>query len=131
MWQSLHDADVQEDPFARQMEGLAQTLGAGSNRGLLHSVVGKDNEGQIVIAAATGALDDVSRFLASIMKLRYAIVLDNGGSVGWMWCTHGARESTLLLAGPNWRPRGTAFIQIRPHGFLQPEIHPVLRELSR
>jgi len=52
-----------------------------------------------------------------------AIVLDNGGSVGWLYWPGNGVKPILLVAGPNHRPAGTVFLDLPSGGFPQPQAH--------
>jgi hypothetical protein len=125
-WQELKDRGQSDADLAKQMEDEAKRLGVGPSRDLLHSAVVQRYDGTLVAFAVTGALTDIASELAQRWDVEHAILLDNGGSVGWQALVTGDEAPKLLLSGPNYRPRGTAFMQFDIGDFLQPKSHPLL-----
>jgi hypothetical protein len=108
------------------MEDEAQRLAVSPSYDLLHSVLAQRFDGAVVAFAITGALTDIASELAQRWDVQHAVLLDNGGSVGWQALIPGAEAPKLLVAGPNYRPKGTAFMQFDIGDFLQPQSHPLL-----
>ena len=125
-WHRLRDEEAPEDIFFREMEAVALRHGAQESSGLLHSIIAETLAGEILLVAVCGSLHNVALFLAQTLKVRNAVLLDNGGSVGWIYHPKRAHQPVMLLAGPNWRPRGTVFMLIPTKGFLQPAMHPLV-----
>jgi len=124
-WQVLKDTP--DEDFAHKLNQLAEKYGAQKSCNLLHSVIAQRYDGSLVAFAITASLDAIADELASSWKIKHAILLDNGGSVGWLSFLKGKSEGTLLVAGPNYRPRGMAFLDLRPTGFVHPHHHPCLK----
>jgi hypothetical protein len=97
-----------------------------SSRNLLHSVIAQRQNGKLVAFAVTGALTDIAKELAKNWQIRHAILLDNGGSVGWRTLLAQRKEDTLLVAGPNHRSPGLVFLDLWIEDFPHPCQHPAL-----
>lgn len=126
LWQELKDQQLEDTDLATQMEDEAKRLSVSPSRDLLHSVLAQRFDGILVAFAITGALTDIASELAQRWDVQHAVLLDNGGSVGWQALVPGAEAPRLLVAGPNYRPKGTAFMQFDIGDFLQPQSHPLL-----
>lgn len=122
-WEDGNRECLDEDEYAARLEQVAARFGAGPSRKLLHSLIGIDYDGVIHIVAITGALDDIARELVDRFRMRHAILLDNGGSVGWLYRPGPHQHARLLVAGPNRRPAGTVFLSITTDGFPHPTEH--------
>lgn len=127
-WQEGRDRGLPPGALLARLDAVALEHGARPSQNLLHSVVGRRDDGGWVIAGVTGALEDIARYLVSRHRVRDAIVLDNGGSVAWAWLAQGAATAQVLLAGANHRPKGTAFLMLNAPGFLQPAAHRALAD---
>lgn len=125
-WHRLRDEGAPEDTFFREMEAVAARHGVQESSGLLHSIIAQTIAGEILLVGVCGGLHSIAFFLAQTLKVRHAVLLDNGGSVGWMYLPRRAHQPVMLIAGPNWRPKGTAFLLIPTKGFLHPAMHPLL-----
>ena len=90
---------------------------------LLHSLLAQREDGSMLAFAITGSLDAIARELTESWGVHQAFVLDNGGSVGWMSCLRGSDQGTTLVAGPNHRPAGLAFLDLWPASFVHPRGH--------
>jgi hypothetical protein len=126
LWQKLKDQELDDANLATQMEEEARRLAVTPSRDLLHSVLAQRFDGILVAFAITGALTDIASELAQRWDVQHAVLLDNGGSVGWQALIPGTDAPKLLVAGPNYRPKGTAFMQFDIGDFLQPQSHPLL-----
>lgn len=126
LWQELKDQQLDDTDLVTQMEEEARRLAVSSSRDLLHSVLAQRFDGILVAFAITGALNDIASELAQRWGIQHAVLLDNGGSVGWQALIPDADAPKLLVAGPNYRPQGTAFLQFDLGDFLQPQSHPLL-----
>lgn len=130
VWQVLSDrwqqglnageTDEQQEAAARE---IAERHGVRESTHLLHSVLARRRDGSLFAFAATGSLRQIGRTLVERWDIADAIVLDNGGSVGWMAVEPGGGPPTLVVAGPNYRPRGTVFIVMHTGRFLHPQAH--------
>ncbi len=128
-WQRAKDQGAEDYLIAQRMEKLASYYGVKKSYNLLHSVIAERYDESLVAFAITGALDEIAEELASNWHVRHALLLDNGGSVGWQTlipAPKGKYKETLLVAGPNYRPRGLVFIDLWVEEFIHPRRHPVL-----
>jgi hypothetical protein len=126
LWQELKDQQLADADLAARMEAEAVRLSVAPSHDLLHSVLAQRFDGVLVAFAITGALAGIASELADRWDVQHAVLLDNGGSVGWQALIPGAEAPKLLVAGPNYRPKGTAFLQFDLGEFLQPQGHPLL-----
>jgi hypothetical protein len=129
-WQEGLDRDLTESDLAQVMEAVGQRHVAAPSYNLLHSMLAVDREGCVMSFALTGSLDGIARHLARRWGVRDAVLLDNGGSVGWWSRSPGSEEAVLLVAGPNYRPRGTVFLDFEIDQFLQPLAHVALDDMA-
>ncbi len=129
-WQRGKDEDVPDYVLDQRMDRIAKRYGIQLSRNLLHSVIAERQNGELLALAMTGGLTDIARELATNYQVRHAVLLDNGGSVGWHTILNGDDKATLLVAGPNYRPRGLVFIDLWVNDFVHPHEHLVL-SLSR
>ena len=111
-WQDAHGAGLSDDALQARLDATARRLGVGPRQGLLHSVVASQADGTLLLVAVTGALDAIAQTLVERLQVVDALVLDNGGSVGYLRWAPEATEPVLLVAGPNRRRRGTVFLEI-------------------
>ena len=90
-WEEGKQQGLSDDELADRMEQVAAAYGALPSRNLLHSVLGQRPDGTLVAVALTGPLDGIAQVLVRDLGIHNAIVLDNGGSVGWLyWPGNGA-----------------------------------------
>jgi hypothetical protein len=76
----------------------------------LHNCAGVTVDGKLIVIIANGRLEDIGGKLADL-GARRAIVLDNGGSSSVFYFRNSQVDSGLqLVAGPNFRPAGTAYL---------------------
>ncbi len=122
-WEEGKQQGLSDDELTGRMERLAASYGALPSRNLLHSVLGQRPDGTLIVVALTGPLDGIAQVLVRDLGIHNAIVLDNGGSVGWLYWPGNGTEPTLLVAGPNHRPAGTVFLDLSTGGFPQPQAH--------
>ena len=108
-----------------RLQQIAIRYDAAPSRNLLHSIVGQCSDGSLLFVGITGALSDIAQLLINCWDVEDAIILDNGGSVGWLYYPGNGREPILLLAGPNRRAEGTVFLELFSGEFLQPKSHSV------
>lgn len=125
-WQGAKDTGLMDAAMADRVQCVAARHRARPSRHLLHSLIAKRADGNLLLIAITGSLDGIARHLSERWNAEAAILLDNGGSVGWWLRTTGSEQAKLLIAGPNYRPRGTAFLDLRLNGFINPCEHPAL-----
>ncbi len=123
-WQQLRDQGLPEEEVAGRLEELAVRHGAGPSRNVLHSVLGQRADGGLLAVAVVGPLDGIARLLQREWQVRDAIVLDNGGSVGWLYFGKKGEPARLLVAGPNHRQPGTVFLSVELDAFPRPSAHP-------
>lgn len=131
-WHDLADAwevgkqnGLDDEAIFARIEAVAERHRAKPSRNILHSVLGGRVDGSVLCAAITGSLTDIASGLVAL-GIEQAIVLDNGGSVGWYYCPEGRAEPVVVVAGPNHRPSGTVFIAFDLGSFPQPVSHPLL-----
>lgn len=131
-WHDLADAwevgkhhGLDDEAIYQRIEAIAQRHRAKPSCNILHSVLGGRADGSVLCAAITGSLTEIASRLVAL-GIEQAIVLDNGGSVGWYYCPEGGAEPVVVVAGPNHRPSGTAFIAFDLGRFPQPVSHPLL-----
>lgn len=129
-WQEGLDRKLSEADVAQVMAEVGERRAAAPSRNLLHSMIAVDREGCVMSFALTGSLDGIAAHLARHWGVRDAVLLDNGGSVGWWSRSPGNEEAVLLVAGPNYRPQGTAFLDFRIDQFLQPLAHAALDDMA-
>jgi len=122
-WEEGKQQNLPDDELADRMEQVAVAYGAQPSRNLLHSVLGQRPDGTLVIVALTGPLDGIAQVIVRDLGIHNAIVLDNGGSVGWLYWPGNGAKPILLVAGPNHRPAGTVFLDFPTGGFPQPQAH--------
>ena len=127
-WQQLRDDSKSDEEIAQAMESLACKLRVNPSNSKLHSVLAQRDDGSLVAFAITGTLLDIAQQLAR-WQVHDAILLDNGGSVGWQFLAKGNAHGTLLVAGPNYRPRGTVFMDVWVKKFLHPHVHDALKQV--
>jgi hypothetical protein len=131
-WQALSDAwedgkasGLPDEDLALRLESLARSLGAEESRDLLHSAIGQNANGDIFLFAVTGSLRGIAKLLAERFLIEQAFLLDNGGSVGWLYIDAQAQTpARFIVSGPNFRAKGSAFLIFPTSGFLQPSEHP-------
>jgi hypothetical protein len=76
----------------------------------LHNCAGVTAEGELIVMMANGNLEHIGRKLAELGATR-AIVLDNGGSSSAFYFPSIDVDSGIqLMAAPNFRPAGTAYL---------------------
>jgi hypothetical protein len=131
LWQTARDEGRDESELAATMLAAARRLGVEPNRDNLHSMIAETRDGSVFVFAISGALDSIARHLVKRWKVFNAILLDNGGSVGWFYCPKGGNKPAFLLAGPNHRENGTAFLALETHGFPRPRGHACLTDWKR
>lgn len=127
-WQEARDAGLTESEHAASLRAIAEAHGVGPGGDRLHSLVAETRDGRLLAVALTGSLPEIARHLVERWSVAHAILLDNGGSVGWFFCPKGRDSATLLVGGPNRRESGTAFMSLRTRGFLQPRTHECLAD---
>ena len=76
----------------------------------LHNCAGVTDDGRLIVIIANASLKEIAAKLAAL-GARRAIVLDNGGSSSVFYFRNTEISSGIqLVAGPNFRPAGTAYI---------------------
>ena len=125
-WQDMRNRNVEAASVAAELEHMAETRGVQQSRHLLHSLIAQRHDGSIVAFAISGALHHISRHISRSWNVQHAVLLDNSGSVGWLSRLARQSDSILLVAGPNYRPRGTVFLDISLPEFMRPSEHPAL-----
>lgn len=131
-WHELADAwevgkqdGLDDESICMRIDAIAERHRAKPSRNILHGVLGGRADGSVLCAAITGSLTDIACRLVAL-DIEQAIVLDNGGSVGWYYCPKTGATPVVVVAGPNHRPSGTVFIMFDLGSFPQPVSHPVL-----
>lgn len=128
VWQTARDEGRSEEELVAAVLATARRHGV-TNDGLnLHSIIAETQDGAIVAFAISGALESIGRHLVSRWNVANAILLDNGGSVGWLYCGRGGDCPVLLVGGANRREHGTAFLVLETRGFPRARMHPCLTE---
>lgn len=122
-WQAARDDGVDETEITHRMDAVAGKMGAAPAGPLLHQVFAQRSDGAILLIAITECLWKIPDRLVAL-GVTHAVVADNSGSVTQVYCPKGADRGTLLLAGPNHRPAGTAWLALECGGYLQPAAHP-------
>jgi hypothetical protein len=126
LWQQCKDENLSDEELTARMDRLAASRRVRPSEHLLHSVIAQRWDGSLVAFAITGGLKSIARVLSARWNVRHAVLLDNGGSVGWLALMPGADSPAVLVAGANYRPRGTAFLVFDIGGFLHPLAHDAL-----
>ncbi len=121
-WELGKQDGLSDEALFRRLQGIATAHKAVPSQNLLHSLMAQTQDKQIFFMTATGALTDIARQLV-LLNAKNAILLDNGGSIGWRYLRKKGGEPLMLVAGPNHRPNGTVFISIDLTKFLQPASH--------
>ena len=124
-WENNQNTGLSYHEIAQRMQQIADRHNVKPSQNLLHSVVGQCDDGTLLFAAITGSLIDIAQQLRHTWNVLNAIVLDNGGSVGWLYYPGNNFAPVLLVAGPNRRPAGTVFLKLRIDQFLQPQAHSI------
>jgi hypothetical protein len=76
----------------------------------LHNCAGVTVDGKLIVMIANASLTEIAAKLAAL-GARRAIVLDNGGSSSVFYFRNtDVNSGVQLLAGPNFRPAGTAYL---------------------
>lgn len=127
LWQTCKDSGLPDDQVASEMDRLAASFSIQPAESLLHSVIAQGWDGTMAVFAITGGLAAIATELVELWGVRHAVLLDNGGSVGWHALVQDCDSPSLLVAGANYRPRGTAFLVFTLPGFLHPQGHGALR----
>lgn len=122
-WEAGHQEGVRDSELAASLLAIAQRHGAAPSNRYLHSVLAETVDGRLLAFALTGSLEEIAVHLAGQCNVSNAILLDNGGSVGWFYCPKAAPRPTLLVGSPNRRDRGTAFLSLETRGFPQATVH--------
>ncbi len=126
IWQKNKDCNLGETALAQRIEAVASSKNTKPSRHLLHSLLAINQDDEILVFAITGSLDVIATRLVKHWQVRNALLLDNGGSVGWWSRIPGSSEANLLVAGPNYRPDGMVFLDLRVQDFVRPCAHPAL-----
>ena len=74
-----------------------------------HSSLGIDQQGNLILVAMHGSLPDVGRTLLE-NGVRRALMMDQGGSVGYFLWSSGTEGSACLATGSYFRPRAHAVL---------------------
>lgn len=122
-WHRARARDEVGVEISAALNQLALKHGASPSQNLLHSIIGQTFDERLTVFAITGSLDQIAQDLRRRWAIRNALVLEDGGSVGWLFCPEGETVGKLLVAGPNRREKGTAFLNILTGGFVQPVMH--------
>jgi predicted NBD/HSP70 family sugar kinase len=123
-WKRAKDRGVEDYEIEQRMNKIANCyVGVQESRNLLHSIMAVRHDGELIAFAITGGLSDIAKELATKHQVRHAVLLDNGGSVGWHTLLEGKNDRVLLVASPNYRPRGMVFIDFWVEGFVHPREH--------
>jgi hypothetical protein len=126
-WETAHRGGVSEAELAASLHEIAARHGAAERRYYLHSIIAETPNSGIVAFALTGSLEGIAAHLAAQWNVSNAILLDNGGSVGWLYCPRDERNAALLVGAPNRRDRGTAFLSIETRGFPLATVHNAIK----
>lgn len=118
-WQALHDAflstlDAESVVAALAMQDALLALPEPLRRcdSYLHSLLGVDQQGNLVNIVAYGLLEDLGR-LAAARGCRRAVCVENSGSVMPTFLPEGWPGLVIpLLRAPNFRPRGRVLLLI-------------------
>ncbi len=127
-WQAAHSENLPHPEFAALMLAIARKYGVTASRHTLHSLIAEAQDGTLRAFALNGSLKAIAQHLVQRWKVTNAILLDNGGSVGWFYCPRDRSTPTLLVGGPNRRDSGTAFLSLETRGFPQPRMHTSLMD---
>ena len=125
-WERARRDNVPESELAASLLAVARRHGASARRYYLHSVIAELPHGRIAAFALTGTLEEIAVHLASRWNVSNAILLDNGGSIGWFYCPKDGQQASLLVGAPNRRGRGTAFLSLETRGFPHATVHNAL-----
>jgi hypothetical protein len=125
-WQEAHDEGRSAEECARSLRIISQRHGVRERRHHLHSMIAAMTDGRILAFALTGPLAGIAEHLAKHWHVANAILLDNGGSVGWLYHAKDGLRPTLVVGATNRRENGTAFLSVRTGRFLEPRMHPFL-----
>jgi hypothetical protein len=123
VWQTAHDEGGDDVDVVAAVLAAARKHGVTSNGQNLHSIIAQTREGATFAFAISGTLESIAGHLVSRWQVANAILLDNGGSVGWFYYAKGGDCAALLVGGANRRENGTAFLAVQTHGFPQPRMH--------
>lgn len=86
------------------------TAGLAVQRTYLHNCAGVTDDGKLIVVIANASLTEIAAKLADL-GARRAIVLDNGGSSSVFYFRNTDVQAGIqLVAGPNFRPAGTAYL---------------------
>ena len=86
------------------------TAGLVVQRTYLHNCAGVTDDGKLIVIIANASLTEIAAKLADL-GARRAIVLDNGGSSSVFYFRNTDLDRGVqLIAGPNFRPAGTAYL---------------------
>ena len=86
------------------------TAGLAVQRTYLHNCAGVTEDGKLIVIIANASLMEIAAKLADLGATR-AIVLDNGGSSSIFYFRNtDVDRGVQLVAGPNFRPAGTAYL---------------------
>ncbi|MGK7925361.1 MAG: hypothetical protein AB4290_08955 [Spirulina sp.] len=129
-WQRAKDEGVPDYVLEQRMDRLANYYEVEQSRHLLHSIIAQRQNGDLLVFATTGALTNIARAIAGEYRVQNAILLDNGGSVGWHSLMGNNEQPTLLVSGPNYRPRGLVFLDLWLDEFVHPKEHRLLSNLN-
>lgn len=121
-WETAHQAGESEAEIEASLLAIARRHGAAPRHDYLHSVIAEVKDGRIVAYALTGSLEWIAAHLAQ-SGVWSAILLDNGGSVGWFFCPRNGQQPALLVGAPNRRDCGTAFLSVETRGFPKATVH--------
>ncbi|NKB35368.1 MAG: hypothetical protein GKR91_19895 [Pseudomonadales bacterium] len=122
--QTKIDQKTQVQAYSEIM-AIADNHGCVESRDRLHSLICQSKDGAFHIIALTGSLTSIAIKLVE-MDMDNGIILDNGGSTGFYYCRDKKSKPIQMLAGPNYRPKGIAFLVAHAVDFPQPLSHSVL-----
>ena len=112
-WEELHAAflgSLSEPRSVACSQIMAHAGGLQREDKYLHNILAVDDRGRLIQHVGVGLLEDLGGELRRRGATR-AIMVDNSGSVCTIFYPEGIRgERIQLLAAPNHRPRGTAFL---------------------
>lgn len=114
-WRQLHDRAL-EVLYAERRDAAGALLELTTDLPVettyLHNCAGVTEDGRLIVIVANGGLERLGRALAACGAAR-AIVLDNGGSSSVSYYPNGCENAGVqLIAAPNFRAAGTAYMAI-------------------
>lgn len=115
-WETLHSEFLAclsktRNSASERLQGLANRLGLKRESAYAHNIIGLDGQRNLCQLVGSGQLEQLGREFGERYGAGRALVVDNGGSITTLFYPSGLNGPNVqLVAMPNHRPRGTAYL---------------------